>query len=47
MTDPENFLERWSRKKREAEASPETPKLASDVPAPAQVAAPGQGEKSG
>jgi hypothetical protein len=47
MTDPENFLERWSRKKREAEAAPETPKLASDVPAPAQVAALDQGEKSG
>ena len=26
MTDPENFLARWSRKKREAEAAPETPK---------------------
>ena len=47
MTDPENFLERWSRKKREAEAAPETPKVASDVPAPVQVAAFGQGEKSG
>jgi hypothetical protein len=49
MTGPENFLERWSRKKREAAAAPETPPVAPkatpDVPAP--VAALDQGGKPG
>ena len=51
MTDPENFLDRWSRKKREAAAAqetppatpPATPKAAADAAPP--VGAPDQGDK--
>ena len=41
MSEPENFLSRWSRKKREADAAPEadTPPVAETPPPVAQAAA--------
>ncbi len=40
MSEPENFMSRWSRRKRVAEAVPETP-APTDATAPAQAGEPG------
>ena len=40
MSEPENFLSRWSRRKREAEEAPDATHEA-DVAAPATDVAPG------
>jgi hypothetical protein len=46
MTDQERFLDRWSRKKREAAEASDAPENATDVPAPTPVAVVRQGESA-